>query len=280
MAIKSFKPYSAGRRFMTVASFDEITTDKPEKSLVERLKKNGGRNQQGRLTVRHQGGGHKRLYRIIDFKRNKDGIPAKVATIEYDPNRSARIALLNYADGEKRYIIAPNGLKVGDQVMSGPEADIKPGNALPLKNIPVGTLIHNVELKIGAGAQLVRSAGAYAQLMAIEGDYATLRMPSGEMRKVHVNCRATIGVVGNAEHMNITIGKAGRARWMGKRPENRGVAMNPNDHPHGGGEGRAPIGRPGPSTPWGKPAMGLKTRKKNKQSNKLIVRRRDGKNVK
>ena len=273
MAIKSFKPYSAGRRFVTVASFDEITTDKPEKSLVERLKKNGGRNQQGRLTVRHQGGGHKRLYRIIDFKRNKDGIPAKVATIEYDPNRSARIALLNYADGEKRYIIAPNGLKVGDQVMSGPEADIKPGNALPLKNIPVGTLLHNVELKIGAGAQLVRSAGAYAQLMAIEGDYATLRMPSGEMRKVHVNCRATIGVVGNAEHMNITIGKAGRARWMGKRPENRGVAMNPNDHPHGGGEGRSPVGRKHPVTKWGKCAMGAKTRRK-KASDKLIIKGR------
>lgn len=273
MAIKSFKPYSAGRRFMTVASFDEITTDKPEKSLVERLKKNGGRNQQGRLTVRHQGGGHKRLYRIIDFKRNKDGIPAKVATIEYDPNRSARIALLNYADGEKRYIIAPNGLEVGDQVMSGPEADIKPGNALPLKNIPVGTLIHNVELKIGAGAQLVRSAGAYAQLMAIEGDYATLRMPSGEMRKVHVNCRATIGVVGNAEHMNITIGKAGRARWMGKRPETRGVAMNPNDHPHGGGEGRSPVGRKHPVTKWGKCAMGAKTRRK-KASDKLIIKGR------
>ena len=273
MAVKSFKPYSAGRRFMTVASFDEITTDKPEKSLVERLKKNGGRNQQGRLTVRHQGGGHKRLYRIIDFKRNKDGIPAKVATIEYDPNRSARIALLNYADGEKRYIIAPNGLKVGDQVMSGPEADIKPGNALPLKNIPVGTLLHNVELKIGAGAQLVRSAGAYAQLMAIEGDYATLRMPSGEMRKVHVNCRATIGVVGNAEHMNITIGKAGRARWMGKRPENRGVAMNPNDHPHGGGEGRSPVGRKHPVTKWGKCAMGAKTRRK-KASDKLIIKGR------
>ena len=273
MAIKSFKPYSAGRRFMTVASFDEITTDKPEKSLVERLKKNGGRNQQGRLTVRHQGGGHKRLYRIIDFKRNKDGIPAKVATIEYDPNRSARIALLNYADGEKRYIIAPNGLKVGDQVMSGPEADIKPGNALPLKNIPVGTLLHNVELKIGAGAQLVRSAGAYAQLMAIEGDYATLRMPSGEMRKVHVNCRATIGVVGNAEHMNITIGKEGRARWMGKRPENRGVAMNPNDHPHGGGEGRSPVGRKHPVTKWGKCAMGAKTRRK-KASDKLIIKGR------
>ena len=280
MAIKSFKPYSAGRRFMTVASFDEITTDKPEKSLVERLKKHGGRNQQGRLTVRHQGGGHKRLYRIIDFKRTKDGIPARVATIEYDPNRSARIALLNYADGEKRYIIAPNGLKVGDKVESGVDADIKPGNCLPLKNIPVGTEVHNVELKIGKGAQLVRSAGASAQLMAIEGDYATLRMPSGEMRKVHVNCRATIGVVGNAEHMNITIGKAGRNRWLGIRPENRGVAMNPNDHPHGGGEGKTGIGRPGPCTPWGKPALGLKTRKKNKASNKLIVRRRDGKNMK
>ena len=271
MAIKSFKPYSAGRRFMTVASFDEITTDKPEKSLTVTLKSHGGRNQQGKLTVRHQGGGHKRLYRIIDFKRNKDGIPAKVATIEYDPNRSARIALLNYADGEKRYIIAPNGLKVGDQVMSGPEADIKPGNALPLKNIPVGTLLHNVELKIGAGAQLVRSAGAYAQLMAIEGDYATLRMPSGEMRKVHVNCRATIGVVGNAEHMNITIGKAGRARWMGKRPENRGVAMNPNDHPHGGGEGRSPVGRKHPVTKWGKCAMGAKTSRK-KASDTLIIK--------
>ncbi|ORU00356.1 LSU ribosomal protein L2p (L8e) [Anaerovibrio sp. JC8] len=273
MAVKSFKPYSAGRRFMTVASFEEITTDKPEKSLVERLKKHGGRNQQGRLTVRHQGGGHKRLYRIIDFKRTKDGIPARVATIEYDPNRSARIALLNYVDGEKRYIIAPNGLKVGDMVESGPNADIKPGNCLPLKNIPVGTEVHNVELKIGKGAQLVRSAGASAQLMAIEGDYATLRMPSGEMRKVHVNCRATIGVVGNAEHMNITIGKAGRSRWMGIRPENRGVAMNPNDHPHGGGEGRSPVGRKHPVTKWGKCAMGAKTRRK-KASDKLIVKGR------
>ena len=273
MAIKSFKPYSAGRRFMTVASFDEITTDKPEKSLVERLKKHGGRNQQGRLTVRHQGGGHKRLYRIIDFKRTKDGIPARVATIEYDPNRSARIALLNYVDGEKRYIIAPNGLKVGDVVESGPNADIKPGNCLPLKNIPVGTEVHNIELKIGKGAQLVRSAGASAQLMAIEGDYATLRMPSGEMRKVHVNCRATIGVVGNAEHMNITIGKAGRNRWLGIRPENRGVAMNPNDHPHGGGEGRSPVGRKHPVTKWGKCAMGAKTRRK-KASDKLIVKGR------
>ena len=273
MAVKSFKPYSAGRRFMTVASFDEITTDKPEKSLVERLKKNGGRNQQGKLTVRHQGGGHKRLYRIIDFKRNKDGIPAKVATIEYDPNRSARIALLNYVDGEKRYIIAPNGLKVGDQVESGPDADIKVGNALPLKNIPVGIEVHNVELKIGAGAQLVRSAGASAQLMAKDGDYATLRMPSGEMRKVHINCRATIGGVGNLEHENITIGKAGRNRWLGIRPENRGVAMNPNDHPHGGGEGRSPVGRKTPVTKWGKCAMGAKTRRK-KASDKLIVKGR------
>ena len=218
MAIKSFKPYSAGRRFMTVASFDEITTDKPEKSLLERIKKNGGRNQQGRLTVRHQGGGHKRRYRVIDFKRNKDGIPARVATIEYDPNRSARIALLNYADGEKRYIVAPNGLSVGDQVVSGPDADIKPGNALPLLNIPVGTMVHNVELKIGKGAQLVRSAGASAQLMAREGEYALLRLPSGELRQVHVNCRATIGEVGNLEHENITIGKAGRSRWLGIRP--------------------------------------------------------------
>ncbi|MCI7477553.1 MAG: 50S ribosomal protein L2 [Selenomonadales bacterium] len=273
MAVKSFKPYSAGRRTMTVASFDEITTDKPEKSLVERIKKNGGRNQQGKLTVRHQGGGHKRLYRIIDFKRTKDGIPAKVATIEYDPNRSARIALLNYVDGEKRYIIAPNGLKVGDMVESGPNADIKPGNALPLRNIPVGTEVHNVELKIGKGAQLVRSAGASAQLMAKDGDYATLRMPSGEMRKVHINCRATVGIVGNLEHENITIGKAGRNRWLGIRPENRGVAMNPNDHPHGGGEGRSPVGRKNPVTKWGKCAMGAKTRRK-KASDKLIVKGR------
>ena len=273
MAVKSFKPYSAGRRTMTVASFDEITTDKPEKSLVERIKKNGGRNQQGKLTVRHQGGGHKRLYRIIDFKRTKDGIPAKVATIEYDPNRSARIALLNYVDGEKRYIIAPNGLKVGDMVESGPNADIKPGNALPLRNIPVGTEVHNVELKIGKGAQLVRSAGASAQLMAKDGDYATLRMPSGEMRKVHINCRATVGIVGNLEHENITIGKAGRNRWLGIRPENRGVAMNTNDHPHGGGGGRSPVGRKNPVTKWGKCAMGAKTRRK-KASDKLIVKGR------
>ena len=273
MAIKSFKPYSAGRRFMTVASFDEITTDKPEKSLVESLKSHGGRNQQGRMTVRHQGGGHKRRYRIIDFKRTKDGIPARVATIEYDPNRSARIALLNYADGEKRYILAPNGLKVGDKVESGAEADIKVGNALPIKNIPVGTMIHNIELKIGKGAQLARSAGSAVQLMAKENDYALLRLPSGELRKVHSNCRATIGQVGNLEHENITIGKAGRNRWLGKRPENRGVAMNPNDHPHGGGEGRSPVGRKHPVTKWGKCAMGAKTRRK-KASDKLIVRGR------
>ena len=273
MAIKSFKPYSAGRRFMTVASFDEITTDKPEKSLVEKLKQHGGRNQQGRLTVRHQGGGHKRLYRVIDFKRNKDGVPARVATIEYDPNRSARIALLNYMDGEKRYILAPNGLKVGDQVVSGPEADIKPGNALPIKNIPVGTTLHNIEMKIGKGGQLVRSAGTGAQLMAKDGDYALLRMPSGELRKVHINCRATIGQVGNLEHENITIGKAGRSRWLGVRPANRGVAMNPNDHPHGGGEGRSPVGRKHPVTKWGKCAMGATTRRK-KNSDKFIVKSR------
>ena len=274
MAVKTFKPYSAGRRFMTVSSFDEITTDKPEKSLTVRLTKTGGRNQQGKLTVRHRGGGHKRLYRIIDFKRTKDGIPARVATIEYDPNRSARIALLNYADGEKRYILAPNGLKVGDVVESGAEADIKPGNALPLKNIPLGTVIHAVELKIGKGAQLVRSAGTSAQLMAKEGDYALLRMPSGEIRRVHVNCRATIGEVGNLEHENITIGKAGRSRWLGRRPETRGIAMNPNDHPHGGGEGRSPVGRKSPMTKWGKIAMGKKTRRKKKASNRLIVHRR------
>ncbi|SEP26535.1 50S ribosomal protein L2 [Propionispora vibrioides] len=273
MAVKSFKPYAPGRRFMTVANFEEITTDKPERSLVERLQKHAGRNQQGRLTVRHQGGGHKRLYRIIDFKRNKDGIPATVATIEYDPNRSARIALLNYADGEKRYILAPNGLKVGDKVMNGPEADIKVGNSLPLKNIPVGTQIHNIEMKIGKGGQMVRSAGASAQLMAKEGNHALLRLPSGELRKVHVNCKATIGQVGNLEHENITIGKAGRSRWLGIRPANRGVAMNPIDHPHGGGEGRSPVGRKHPVTPWGKHAMGAKTRRK-KSSDKLIVKRR------
>jgi len=273
MAVKSFKPYAPGRRFMTVASFSEITSDKPERSLLERLQKHGGRNQQGRLTVRHQGGGHKRLYRIIDFKRNKDGVPARVATIEYDPNRSARIALLFYADGEKRYILAPNGLKVGDVVFSGPEADIKVGNALPLTKIPVGTQIHNIEMKIGKGGQLVRSAGASAQLMAKENDLALLRLPSGELRRVHVNCKATIGQVGNLEHENITIGKAGRSRWLGVRPATRGVAMNPIDHPHGGGEGRSPVGRKHPVTPWGKHANGAKTRR-NKTSDKWIVRRR------
>ena len=273
MAVKSFKPYSAGRRFMTVSSFEEITAKKPEKSLVESLKKNGGRNFQGRLTVRHQGGGHKRLYRVIDFKRNKDGVPARVATIEYDPNRSARIALLNYFDGEKRYILAPNGLKVGDQVVSGPEADIKVGNTLPLANIPLGTLVHNIEIKIGKGGQMVRSAGAAAQLMAKEGNYALLRMPSGEIRKIHINCRATIGQIGNLDHENLTIGKAGRNRWLGIRPENRGVAMNPCDHPHGGGEGRSPVGRKHPVTKWGKCARGVRTRRK-KASDKLIVKRR------
>ena len=274
MAVKSFKPYSAGRRFMTVASFDEITTDKPEKSLVERLQKHAGRNNQGRLTVRHQGGGHKRLYRIIDFKRNKDGIPAKVATVEYDPNRSARIALLNYADGEKRYILAPNGLKVGDVVFSGPESDIKPGNCLPLANIPDGTQIHNIELKIGKGGQIVRSAGTSAQLMGKDGGYAILRLPSGEMRRVRVECRATVGVVSNTDHSNLVIGKAGRHRWMGVRPGNRGVVMNPCDHPHGGGEGKSPVGRKHPVTPWGKPAHGVKTRDKKKASNSLIIKRR------
>lgn len=274
MPIKKFKPTSPGRRQMTVSTFEEITTDKPEKSLVEPLKKNAGRNAQGRLTVRHQGGGHKRLYRKIDFKRNKDGIPAKVATIEYDPNRSARIALLNYADGEKRYIIAPHGLKVGDTVLSGPEADIKVGNALPLINIPVGTVIHNIELKPLKGAQMCRSAGSSAQLMAKEGNYAHLRLPSGEVRLVHINCKATIGQVGNLDHENITGGKAGRSRWKNVRPTVRGVVMNPVDHPHGGGEGRAPIGRKSPMTPWGKVAIGGKTRKKNNPNDKYIVKPR------
>lgn len=273
MAVKHLKPTSAGRRWQTISDFSEITCTKPEKSLLEPLPKKAGRNNNGRITTRHQGGGVKRRYRVIDFKRNKDGIPARVATIEYDPNRSARIALLNYVDGEKRYILAPNGLKVGDMVESGEQADIKVGNALPLKDIPVGTMVHNVELKIGKGAQLARSAGASAQLMAKEGSYALLRLPSGELRKVHVNCRATIGEVGNLEHENITLGKAGRNRWLGVRPENRGVAMNPNDHPHGGGEGRSPVGRKHPVTKWGKCAMGAKTRRK-KASDKLIVKGR------
>ena len=274
MAIKSFKPYSAGRRFMTVSAFTEITASKPEKSLLAKVTSKGGRNNTGKMTVRHQGGGHKRQYRIIDFKRTKDNIPARVATIEYDPNRSARIALLNYADGEKRYIIAPHGLKVGDVVYSGPESDIKPGNALPLANIPLGTQVHNIEMKIGKGGQIVRSAGTSAQLMAKEGNYALLRLPSGELRRVRVECRATVGVVSNIDHENITIGKAGRQRWKGIRPSNRGVTMNPCDHPHGGGEGKSPVGRKHPVTPWGKPAHGVKTRDKKKASSKLIVKRR------
>ena len=271
MAIKKFKPTSAGRRQMTVSDFSEITAAKPEKSLVVPYKKNAGRNAQGRITVRHQGGGHKRQYRIIDFKRLKDNIPAKVATIEYDPNRTARIALLNYADGEKRYIIAPNGLKVGDTVISGTDVDIQIGNAMPIYNIPVGTVIHNIELKPLKGAQLCRSAGASAQLMAKEGKYAHLRLPSGEVRLVLAECRATIGQVGNLEHEIINIGKAGRTRWMGIRPTVRGSVMNPNDHPHGGGEGRAPVGRKSPMTPWGKKAFGLKTRKKKNITNQYIV---------
>ena len=274
MAIKKFKPTSPALREMTVFISDEVTTNQPEKSLLVPLKKNSGRNVHGKITVRHRGGGNRRKYRIIDFKRNKDGIPAKVATIEYDPNRTANIALLNYADGEKRYILAPVGIKVGDTLLSGPTADIKPGNALALKNMPVGTVIHNIELKPGKGAQLVRSAGVSAQLMAKEGTKALLRLPSGEMRYVSIECKATIGQVGNVEHGNVVIGKAGRVRHMGIRPTVRGSVMNPCDHPHGGGEGRAPIGRSGPVTPWGKPALGYKTRKKNKASNKLIVSRR------
>ena len=273
MAIRVYKPTSAARRFMSVLTYEEITKKTPEKGLTEYLKKNAGRNNQGKITVRHQGGGNKIKYRIIDFKRDKRGIPAKVAAIEYDPNRSAFIALLNYADGEKRYILAPLGLNVGDSVVAGPDADIKPGNALPVENIPVGTLIHNVEIKPGRGGQLVRSAGAYAQLMAKEGTYAQVRMPSGEVRKVPMNAYATIGTVGNIDHGNVRIGKAGRTRHMGIRPTVRGVVMNPCDHPHGGGEGKSPVGMPAPVTPWGKPALGLKTRKHQKYSNRLIVKR-------
>ena len=280
MGIKTYNPYTPSRRNMTGLDFSEITKTTPEKSLVVSTSKTAGRNNQGKITVRHQGGGSRRKYRIIDFKRRKDGIAATVVSIEYDPNRSANIALLFYADGEKRYILAPFKLAVGDVLMNGAEAEIKVGNCLPLQNIPVGTQVHNIELYPGKGGQLVRSAGNAAQLMAKEGKYATLRLPSGEMRMVPIICRATVGQVGNIEHGLVNIGKAGRKRHMGVRPTVRGSVMNPNDHPHGGGEGRAPIGRPGPSTPWGKPAMGLKTRKKNKQSNKLIVRRRDGKNVK
>ena len=274
MAIKSYNPYSPSRRFITTSSFEEITTNKPYRPLLEKMNRHAGRNNTGKMTVRHQGGGNKRMYRVIDFKRDKDGIPATVATIEYDPNRNARIALVNYADGEKRYILAPLGLKVGDKIVSGADADIKTGNCLPLKNIPVGTLVHNVELKIGKGGQMVRSAGAVAQLMAKEGDYALLRLPSGEVRKVHINCRATVGQVGNLEFENITIGKAGRSRWLGIRPANRGVVMNPNDHPHGGGEGHSPVGRKRPVTPWGKSAFGTRTRKNKKASTKLILSRR------
>jgi large subunit ribosomal protein L2 len=274
MPIKTFKPTSPSRRHMSVSTFEEITTDTPEKSLLSPLFKHAGRNNQGKITVRHHGGGHKRKYRIIDFKRTKDGIPGNVATIEYDPNRTANIALINYVDGEKRYIIAPKGLKVGDVIISGADADIKIGNALPLENIPVGTVIHNIELKPGKGAQLVRAAGTEAQLLGKEDRYVVIRLSSGEMRKVLKNCRATIGSVGNQDHELIKIGKAGRTRWLGKRPTVRGVVMNPVDHPHGGGEGRAPIGRKSPLSPWGKPTLGYKTRKKNKASDKYIVRRR------
>lgn len=273
MAVKAFRPTSPGRRQMTVSTFEEITRVEPERSLLQPLKNKAGRNNAGRLSVRHQGGGHKRMYRVIDFKRNKDGVPAKVASIEYDPNRSANIALLQYLDGYKAYILAPNGLQVGQTVVSGIGADIKVGNALPLRNIPVGTQLHNIEMKPGKGAQLVRSAGGSAQLMAKEGAYGTLRLPSGEMRMVHLDCRATIGQVGNLDYENINIGKAGRTRWLGIRPTVRGSVMNPVDHPHGGGEGRNPIGR-NPVTPWGKPALGAKTRKKKNPTSRFIVKRR------
>ncbi len=277
MGIKKYNPTTPGMRGMTVSTFEEITTSTPEKSLTKTLKKHAGRNNRGKITVRHRGGGYRPKYRVIDFKRSKDDIPAKVATIEYDPNRSANIALVVYADGEKRYIIAPNGLKVGDVIESGAASDIKVGNALPIANIPVGTIIHNVELKPGKGAQMVRAAGNGAQLMAKEGEFAQVRLPSGEVRKVRMECRATIGEVGNGDHQNISIGKAGRKRHMGIRPTVRGSVMNPNDHPHGGGEGKAGIGRVGPVTPWGKPALGLKTRKRSKDSNRYIVKRRNEK---
>ena len=273
MAIKRFKPITPGTRQKSVSTFTEVTTEKPERSLVVSISRTGGRNNNGRITVRHIGGGNRIKYRIIDYKRNKDGIPAKVATIEYDPNRTAYIALLNYADGEKRYILAPLGLTVGDTVVSGPEADIKAGNAPPIENIPVGTLVHNVELQPGKGGQMVKTAGAFAQLMAKENGYATLRLPSGEMRKVLLACKATIGQVGNLDHELVSLGKAGRKRHMGVRPSVRGVVMNPNDHPHGGGEGKSPVGMPSPVTPWGKPALGYKTRKHNKASDRFIVKR-------
>ena len=280
MGIKTYNPYTPSRRQITGSDFSEITKKTPEKSLLDSKSRQAGRNNQGKITVRHRGGGAKKKYRIIDFKRRKDGIPATVIGIEYDPNRTANIALICYADGEKAYILAPAGLTDGMKVMNGPEAEVRVGNCLPLSEIPVGTQIHNIELYPGKGGQLVRSAGNSAQLMAKEGKYATLRLPSGEMRMVPIVCRASIGVVGNGDHSLINIGKAGRKRHMGIRPTVRGSVMNPNDHPHGGGEGKAGIGRPGPCTPWGKPALGLKTRKKNKQSNKLIVRRRDGKGIK
>ena len=276
MGIKRYKPYTPSRRRMTVSTFEEITKKTPEKSLVVHLKKNSGRNSQGKITVRHKGGGAKIKYRLVDFKRNRDGIPAKVVGIEYDPNRTANIALIVYADGVKSYILAPLGLNVGDTVMSGAEAEVRVGNSLPMKYIPVGANIHNIEMKPGKGAQLVRAAGNVAQLMAKEGKYATVKLPSGEMRLLPIDCRATIGQVGNLDNELVTIGKAGRKRHMGIRPTVRGSVMNPNDHPHGGGEGRAPVGRPSPMTPWGKPAMGYKTRKKHKASNKYIVRRRNG----
>lgn len=276
MGIKTYRPTSPSRRFITTSDFEEITVSKPYYPLTEKISEKAGRNNTGKMTVRHQGGRNKRLYRIIDFKRNKDGIPAIVKTIEYDPNRNARIALVAYLDGEKRYILAPLGLKVGQKIESGEKADIIVGNALPLKNIPLGTEVHNIEMSIGKGGQLARSAGGFAQLMAKDGDYALLRLPSGEIRKVHINCRATIGQVGNVEFENIQIGKAGRNRWLGIRPANRGVVMNPNDHPHGGGEGHSPVGRKRPVTPWGKCAYGTKTRKNKKASTKLILKRRNG----
>ena len=277
MAIKSYKPTSAARRQMTVTDYSELSKVAPEKSLLQSLKKTAGRNNTGRITVRHHGGGNRTKYRIIDFKRDKADSTATVLTLEYDPNRSAHIALVQYADGEKRYIIAPNGLKVGDVIQSGPEADIKPGNALPLANIPVGTFVHNIELYPGKGAQLARAAGIMAQVMAKENGYALIRLPSGELRNVSMNCMATIGQVGNIDHENVSWGKAGRTRHMGIRPTVRGSVMNPNDHPHGGGEGKSPIGRPGPVTPWGKPALGYKTRKKHHSSDKFIVKRRNAK---
>lgn len=274
MAIRKYKPTTNGRRNMTSLDYAEITTDKPEKSLLAPVKRKGGRNNQGKITVRHHGGGHKRQYRIIDFKRNKDGIPGRVATIEYDPNRTANIALINYADGEKRYILAPKGLEVGMTIVSGTEADIKVGNALPLQNIPMGTTIHNIEMKPGKGGQLVRSAGTSAQLLGKEGKYVIVRLQSGEVRLILGVCRATIGEVGNEQHELVNIGKAGRNRWLGKRPTVRGSVMNPNDHPHGGGEGKTPIGRKSPMSPWGKPTLGYKTRNKKNKSDKLIIRRR------